>query len=398
MIFPTTISRYVFLELAKIFLVTLAALVLLLVLVGVIQESIRSGLTPNVAFRLIPFVLPNALCFAMPGTILFSACSVYGRMSATNEITALKSAGVSPVAVLRPVLVFALLLSLGTVWLIDIAFSWGHHGIQRVIASSVEEIAYAMLSSQRSFRSDRFSIHVQEVKERRLIQPTITIYGGEGEVTATLSAREASFEVDAEKGDLRLKLTDGVAEVEHQAALHFTDSIEHVIHLSDSMLEGSGSTNPSHLRLAGIPAETKAQQVKIGQLEESLAAEAAYQMMTGDFDSLSDSAWEGELQGLANNERRLHRLETEPHRRWASGFSCFCFALIGAPLAIRMRTADLFTSFGICFLPILLVYYPFFAFGLDQAKSGALPPYVVWMANAVCLCLGIWLFRRVVRH
>ena len=31
--------------------------------------------------------------WSLNGTILFSACSVYGRMSASNEITALKSAG-----------------------------------------------------------------------------------------------------------------------------------------------------------------------------------------------------------------------------------------------------------------------------------------------------------------
>ncbi len=398
MIVPSTISRFVFFELSKIFLVTLTALVSLLVLVGVLQESIRNGLPPVVALRILPYILPNALCFAMPGAVLFSACSVYGQMSANNEITALKSAGISPSVVLRPVLVLALLLSLGTVWLIDVAFSWGYAGVQRVITSSVEEIAYAMLSSHKSFRSDRFSIHVEDVNERRLIGPTITIHGEGGAATTTITAREASIDVDPNQGGLRLKLTDGFAKVDNQFALRFTDSIEYLVHLDDGSHDQSTTANPSHLRLAQIPTATIQQQAAIRQLEASLAAEAAMEMITGDFDSLSGPAWKDKLQGVTNQKNRLYRLETEPHRRWASGFSCFCFALIGAPLAIRLRTSDLLTSFGICFLPILLIYYPFFAFGLDRAKSGTLPPQSVWLANIVCLGLGIWLFRNVLRH
>jgi lipopolysaccharide export system permease protein len=94
----------------------------------------------------------------------------------------------------------------------------------------------------------------------------------------------------------------------------------------------------------------------------------------------------------------LHRLRTEPWRRWSSGFSCLCFVLVGAPLAIRKRTSDLMTTFGLCFGPILLLYYPFFAYGLDRAKSGELPPYTVWVANLVLATLGLWLIKKVVRY
>ena len=88
----------------------------------------------------------------------------------------------------------------------------------------------------------------------------------------------------------------------------------------------------------------------------------------------------------------------EPWRRWANGFSCFFFVLVGAPLAIRWRSADVWTSFGICFLPILCVYYPLLAFSVDRAKCGVLPPYAVWLGNVVLLVLGGWLLRRVIRY
>ncbi|MCA9220195.1 MAG: LptF/LptG family permease, partial [Planctomycetales bacterium] len=101
---------------------------------------------------------------------------------------------------------------------------------------------------------------------------------------------------------------------------------------------------------------------------------------------------------LAAAQQRLIRLRLEPWRRWASGFSCLAFALVGVPLAIRMRNADFLTSFFLCFLPILLVYYPLFAFGLDQAKTGDLPPHAIWLGNLVCVLIGIYLIRYVQRR
>jgi lipopolysaccharide export system permease protein len=94
----------------------------------------------------------------------------------------------------------------------------------------------------------------------------------------------------------------------------------------------------------------------------------------------------------------LQRLYTEPWRRWANGFSCLCFVLIGAPMAIRLRHAEFLASFFACFLPILLVYYPLLAVSVGQAKDGSVPPPAVWIGNLVLAGWGVWLLRRVVRY
>ncbi|HTN74889.1 MAG TPA: LptF/LptG family permease, partial [Pirellulaceae bacterium] len=136
------LTRYILIELLKVFLMTLTGLTMLIILVMVGAEARRQGLGVGPILRLIPYILPNALCFAIPATALFAACSVYGRISAANEVVALKSLGISPWQVVMPGLVLAALLSLVGVWLNDIAFSWGIQGLQRVVVQSVEEIAY----------------------------------------------------------------------------------------------------------------------------------------------------------------------------------------------------------------------------------------------------------------
>ena len=126
-------TRYVVREISQVFLVTLFALTSLMILIGAVREAVAQGLGAAQIVQLLPFLLPNALMFAVPGTILFSVASVYGRMSASNEIVALKSLGLSPMHVLWPSLFLAVMLSLSTVWLNDMAMSWGVRGVQRVV-------------------------------------------------------------------------------------------------------------------------------------------------------------------------------------------------------------------------------------------------------------------------
>ena len=78
-------------------------------------------------------------------------------------------------------------------------------------------------------------------------------------------------------------------------------------------------------------------------------------------------------------------------------FACLANNLSHA-LAVKLRKSDYLTVFFLCFMPILIGYYPLLALGLSLAKNGDLPPYSVWLGNAICGCVGLWLLRSVQRH
>ncbi|MCU0871623.1 MAG: LptF/LptG family permease, partial [Pirellulaceae bacterium] len=337
---PRLLPRYITAELLKVFLSTLTVFTFLITLAGVANEAVRQGLGLLTVLRLIPYTLPNALVFALPGTILFSACSVFGRLSASNELTAIKSLGISPAVVIRPALLLAFLVSLGTVWLIDIAFTWGYAGIQRVVLDSAEEIAYSVLRTQRTYRTKQFSICVARVVDRRLLQMTITLDRADGE-TMTMTAREARLRAVPEEDALKLTLTDGSVEIGKKVAFRFQDTYEHMIPLTSQQEREGAAAHPAHMRLCLVGDAAQEQRRQIRLAEESLAGDAAEQLLTGNFAALTDATWSARLRDLDGQRQRLHRLETEPFRRWASGFSCLAFVLVGAPLAIRMRNSDL---------------------------------------------------------
>jgi lipopolysaccharide export system permease protein len=390
-----SITRYVLREIGLVFLVTLVSLTLLLLMVVAIKEAIAQGVGAAQIAQMVPYLLPNALMFALPGSILYAVSSVYGRMSAANEITALKSAGISPLAVLWPALALATLLSLAEVWLNDLAMSWGYQGMQRVVIDSLEDIAYGTLRAQKHFSRPQFSITVKEIVGRTLVKPVFAFPGPDGEGTRNVRAESAELRSHPGSGKLTVKLYNITSDAPGQYVDLPDLPFERDIELAAGL---GGEVQPARMALREFTEATARQEQKISELEERMAAKSGFQMLTGDFEGLPQADWNGDADRLQNLKFKLYRMQTEPPRRWANGFSCLCFALVGATMAIRRRNSDALTSFFLCFLPILLIYYPLLMFGADRAKAGAIHPSIVWLGNAALVAWGLWLLRRVMRY
>ena len=391
------ISRYVLSELLQVFLVALTALTLFMLVIGLVKEAQQQGLGFLQIAALVPYVLPEAMRFAVPGTMLFAVASVFGRMSASNEITALKAAGITPMATIWPAMALAVVVSFVSVWLNDVAVSWGRDGVRRVIVGSVEEIIYGRLRQQRSYSTPQVSINVKGVDGKKLIRPTLSFQPGGSAAPVTVSAAEAQLRADAAAGTLVITFRDGTLHVGDFKAV-FPDTIERVVPLNTVSQKNIVSTSPSEIAMADFTKARTEQIARISQLEQESAAKTAMAILSGRMEQSVPGAVEFERQAVKQEQSRLKRIIMEPWRRWANGFSCLCFVLVGAPMAIRMRNADFLTSFFLCFLPILIICYPVFMLGISRVKAGALPPSAVWMGHVLMMLWGLWLLRRVVRN
>ncbi len=386
-----TLTRYVIIEFFRIFLLALFGMTAFMLLVGIAREAVREGLGPGPILRLLPFIVPDSMRFSIPASALLATCTVFGRMSGENEVVAVKSLGISPSVLMVPVFLIGFLSSLLAVWVNDLAVSWGRDGMSRVVSESFEQIAYGMLRTQRAFSTDQFSITVKDVVGKRLIRPMLSL----SSTGATITAREAELRLNPAHESLSVIFTDAQFDGDDDIEGGFAGTVEQEIPLGQ--LRSKEGRSPSDFPLQEIPAERSRQSQKIRRLEYGLAANAAQQLICGDFSQLSGEDWEGQQSRLKTERYRLNRLRTEPWRRWSNGFSCFFFVLIGAPWAIQRRNSDFVTIFFLCFMPILLIYYPLMAYGVDRAKEGALPQYAVWTGNVACGLVAVWLIRRVTR-
>ena len=88
------LTRYIVFDLLAVFLLTLAAMtgIVFFVLIG--KEAVENGLGLVPLLRLLPYMLPQAMQFAVPGTMLLATTTIYGRMSSSNEVVAVKSLGI----------------------------------------------------------------------------------------------------------------------------------------------------------------------------------------------------------------------------------------------------------------------------------------------------------------
>lgn len=392
-------NRYLLWEVTKLFVVALTAFTTVIMLAGVVQQLLSQGLGAMAILELLPYVLPISLQFAIPATLLFAVCSVYGRVSADNEILAVMASGVPPFKIMAPTLVLSLLISLVAVWLNDIAFSWGRPGINRVVMHSLEQVAYSYLSSQGSYSSAQgFSIHVHGIGPdgRELIMPTITPPQADGGEPISISAKSARLKMDPVTEMLRIELVD--TEVSYGETFSSKPGVSHLdIPLSDATRKGTSVGHPTEYSMRQIGYEMQQQQNAIVETEEILAARAAMGLAAGKYEWLDDERTHQSLRSISGGRSRLYRLNSEPWRRWASGFSCLFFVWVGIPLAVWMRSADHWTSFGACFMPILLIYYPVFAIGQGHAKDGSWLPVSMWLGNLVLFLVGAWWMRKINR-
>lgn len=396
---PTRLTRVILAEILRTFVIALVVLTALILLIAVGRELLRKGLGPMAVLQLLPFAIPISLQHAVPATALFAVCCTYGRMAADGEVSTVKASGISPLRLIQPALIFAALLSPLAVYCSDTAVSWGKPGVKRVVLMSIEDIAYRVLAAQHSYTSDHgFSIHVREIEGRKMISPTVTIRT-RGKSAFKVTAAEGQLGMDEAKQTLVLTLVDSQVERGSQLQGIVFGESKFEIPLGNTLDDEDSSTRrPSELPLRLISEQKQQQRRTTHAAVGELAAMTGFAILR----SRPESSGKGETATCQSNvmqsRNRLTRLQIEPWRRWAEGFTCFFFVLVGAPLAMITKTSDYWTTFGICFLPTILIYYPLFLFGLSEAKSGDLPPYGVWAGNVVLGSVGTVLIARVRRY
>ncbi len=392
------LTRYILSELLQVFLLTLGGLTALIFVGLVGREALKHGLGLGPLVRMTPYMLPEALQYTVPGTMLLATTSVFGRISSSNEVIAAKALGISPWRLATPAFALAGIISVGAVAVNDLAVSWGRLGVQRVIMESAEEVIYGQLRLHRGYSKGGLQINVARVEGKRLIRPTAKYIDPEADNSWSFESASAELGTSADKQKLFVQADGIYAEGENAWKFAQVEQIQYDVELDKLFGGADRGRSPSDYALSEISAEKKSCLDKLDDLETTATNERLLAMMTGDFERLSDDAWspldarEGALR------YHLQRLAVEPHRRWSTGFSCLSFVLVGVPMAIWRQKGEFLASFFLCFLPILLVYYPLLVVSVDHAKGGDIPPVAVWIGNTVLAVWGLWMMRRVAQN
>ena len=396
------IQRYILVEVVKVFAMAFAATTLVMTVCVGLSEGLKLGLPMNVTLRLLPAVLSESLRMTVPVSLLYGVCSVFGRMAADGELTAVKALGVHPLKLFLPPLWLAIGLSLGTFVMYEVCARWARPAMQRTLVDTCDEIAYAALRKDRALHVGQFSMVVREVSGRRLLAPRLRFQNQAGHLTVA-NAKTATLDEVAQTGLLRVSCQD----------LHFTHHtvqgtfprFTYDIPFRKPNKKSAHLYSPAELPAELLDGQIRYEQAVLEKLEpfepthgdqRSKSPRHGRQTDAGNGDS--GNAREANLAEWQRHARRLYRLRAEYPRRMANGFSVLAFVMIGIPVAARSASSDAMTVFFWCMLPITLLYYPLLVAGENIARQGVAPELSVWLAPAVLMALGIALFLRWTKH
>ena len=102
------LNRYVLRELLGPFVLGLVVFSFVIIpRLRVLELLVQKNVLPQEILLILCYILPTILTFSLPMAALLAILISFGRLSADNEITAMRSSGISIQSLVRPVLVFA---------------------------------------------------------------------------------------------------------------------------------------------------------------------------------------------------------------------------------------------------------------------------------------------------
>jgi LPS export ABC transporter permease LptF len=311
----------------------------------------------------IAYVLPFSLIFTIPWGLLTAILLVFGRLSADNELIALRSNGVSVTRVCVPLLLITLLATAICLWLnVQVA-----PAAQERLRSTIFDLAtrnpMALFGSDQVI--DQFpgrKIYVGKKQGKKLENIIVFEMDDRGMPMKVTFAKTGKLEADLANKRI-------------------------LMHLYHARYQQRDEANPWDLRKIrdGINMAEGTLPISLDELYEKENKQPSRSALS--IEQLIDQLKTG-------NQREQSASRTEINKRFSFPFSCLAFALIGVPLGVTAHRRE--TSIGFLMSLIVAVVYFLFIIIADTLRGNpeVHPELLVWFPNVLFLALGAWLFRR----
>ena len=315
----------------------------------------------------IAYVLPFSLIFTIPWGLLTAILLVFGRLSADNELIALRANGVSVTRVCVPLAVIALVSTTICLWLnVQVA-----PAAQEKLRSTIFDLAtrdpMALFGSDQVI--DEFpgrKIYVGKKEGNRLENITVFELGENSMPMKVTFARSGRLEADLENKRI-------------------------LMHLYYARYQQRDEKDPNDLRKIrdGINMSEGTLPISLEELYEK-------QKKRPNRSALSIQQLLEQLK--SENKREQSASRTEINKRFSFPFACLAFAIVGVPLGVTAHRRE--TSIGFAVGLIVAVTYFLFVIIGDTLRGNPKvhPELLVWFPNVLFIALGILLFRRLARQ
>lgn len=364
------LDRYVGLGVLTTAFMGVLVLSLVLVVGNIFKELLDLIINHDVPIETVlafmAFVIPFSLTFTIPWGFLTAILLFFGRMSADNELIAMKANGVSIPRICSPVFLLAALLT-AICFYINI----------EVAPRAEQEMTQAVFRIATSNPIKLFSADevVDQFPDRR-----VYVGGKEGENLKNVIV----FEINGDNDPIKMvHAKTGILTPD-------PDNTRLLLKLFDARFEQRDAEDPRDL--------TKIRQgIEVEEGVFPIPLDAFYQEFLGGRRFSSYTL--GELLNFIQEgaDGRMTEAYVELNKRFSVSLACAAFALIAIPLGITAHRKE--TSVGFALSLIVAFSYFFFIIMADTFRNNpnAYPSVLIWAPNVIFMSLGAVLFYRLSR-
>jgi len=207
------LRSYILRECIFPFFLALGVLTCVFLLGNLIQLAnlvINKGVSIATVGKVFLLYIPLLLGYTLPIACLVSIILAFSRMSADNEILAIRTCGVHLRRILFPLLMIGIVFSLISVILNEKIVPYAHHEQRKILKKLGSQNPTALLEAGlfiHAFKGQILFIH--KIEDNHMYNVTIYQPQPEGRPTRTIIAKEGEFTTVPGKETIKLKLMNG---------------------------------------------------------------------------------------------------------------------------------------------------------------------------------------------
>ncbi len=411
------------------------------------DDLIGKGLAPWVIAELMIYASARLVNLALPLAILVASIMAFGSLAERNELTALKSAGLSVFRIFRPLIVTMLLISMGAFWFSNAAWPVANLKFRALLFSVTQKKPTLNLIPGAFYNGiEGFAIRVESKEEDGTLNDVLIHDHREGEtgVSRVIRAEQGtmvqdgnrltialsngfSYEEDLEQSKRRKerlhphiassferqefeidlasldfsKADEGLFKRAHEMMTvaqlgHAMDSLQGLVDQRLEEVELYGGRQTVLLRdtvsAVGTVQAAGPLWTAMSPTERRMAFDGAR--------SLARNTRQGIANGIENADTRvraMNRHAIEWHRKFFLALSCILLFFIGAPLGAIIRKGGLGMP-TVLAIGIFLAFYILSMIGEQMVKAGTVTPaFGMWMSSLALLPFAIYFTRQAMR-
>ncbi len=400
------LERYFLIETIKPFFASLFIITFVMMLdrlIDLMNIIIEKQLDLITIINLFTLSLPFIFALSVPMAVLTSSIMAFGKLSVDQELTAAKSTGINILSMIRPLLLFMLLVSVGMAYFNDFILPDTNHLLKNILIKVTYKKPISAIKPGTFTTLNNLTIYAKDRTDEALLD--IIIFNREqSRFPQTIYAEKGQIFIDPGTDQLKVVLYNGEmherndAEPEKYQIRYFQTYTFFRTNLGfevdDSSTDYRGDREMNSIQMTQMINDRKQQIIDINNDLDS------YKSLSSDDDKESSLSENRRKFIVMSNLKRSQREDIEKqirmfiveiHKKYSLAAACFIFFIVGLPIGMMTKTSGLGVSFTFSSL-IFIIYYVMIVFGEEFGDRGIInPSFVMWIPSIFFFLIGIFL-------